>query len=223
MSTSGVAVEELALHEEQEQVHDQHARSSDDSIWSLTWEDYRRLHWVQLNPFTTLWHEMLFNIRPKFDAVKEALSVVALIDALLLTVVMSIPLNLSRDDLQAADELFLDPATDLGSWFTGKGGYQTLLVGAGAGVSLQEAFTTVSTMLAFLYTTSVCCLASSLVSIILSYTFGAVSNIEEDASRFLLWWFMARWVVLAEMGLTIVGVFVRAPLYFIVLSDGDPL
>jgi hypothetical protein len=184
--------------------------ANDGDIWALKWKDFQGLRWYQLNPLTTLWHEMLFNIRPKFDAVKEALSVVALIDALLLTVVMSIPLNLSRSDLEEADAMFLDPTTDLGTWFTGKGGYQNLLVGVGAGGSLEEAFTTVSTMLAFLYTTAVCCLAASLVSIILCYTFGAVSNIEEDADRFRLWWFFARWIVLAEMCLTIVGVFVRA-------------
>ena len=195
------------MDDEEEPQTTQENFEPDGDIWALKWEDFRHLRWYQLNPLTTLWHEMLFNIRPKFDAVKEALSVVALIDALLLTVVMSVPLNLSRSDLEDADALFLNPTTDLGIWFTGMGGYQNLLVGADAGGSLEEAFATVSTMLAFLYTTAVCCLAASLVSIILCYTFGAVSNIEEDADRFRMWWFFARWIVLAEMCLTIVGVF----------------
>jgi hypothetical protein len=182
----------------------------DGDIWALKWKDFQGLRWYQLNPLTTLWHEMLFNIRPKFDAVKEALNVIALIDALLLTIVMSIPLNLSRSDLEDANALFLDASTDVGRWFTGKSIAPKLqTAGAIDAQSYKQGFGTISTFLAFYYTTAECCLTASLLSIIICYTFGAVSNIETDKGRFRMWWFLARWIVLAEIGLTVAGVFVR--------------
>lgn len=149
---------------------------------------------------------MLFNIKSRFGAVKEAMSVVALIDALLLTVVLTIPLSMSRSDLQAINDLFVNQSFNPSIFFTQKQPYGNLLV-LGSGATLQEGFASMSTLLGFMYTTAVCTLASSLVSINITYTFGAVSDIEDDAERFQLWWFFARWIVLGEIVLTITGVF----------------
>ena len=118
----------------------------------------------------------------------------------------AIPLSLSRAELAEADEQFLDADFNPSFYFTAKHPFANILV-PGSGESLLEAFGTISTMLSYQYTVAVCCLAASLISIILTYTFGAVSDIEHDADRFQIWWWFCRWIVLSQISLTVIGVF----------------
>ena len=164
--------------------------SSPLTVYALRWEDYRRLTWVEAFPFTTLWAELLFNIRPTFTPVKEALNVMALINALLLTVVMAIPVGVPRADLDAANQLFVDPSFNPSVWFTRV---------------IQPQYGLLSNAIADNYTLAACTLAASLVSIILMYMFGSVTELEED-DLFLIWWWFTRWLFLAQIALTVAGI-----------------
>lgn len=59
--------------------------------------------WV---PVVNLLYDLLYDEKPTFDLVKETLTTISLVDALLLTVAWSIPGCVSYEELQAANERF---------------------------------------------------------------------------------------------------------------------
>jgi hypothetical protein len=126
---------------------------------------------------------MLFNLKPTFAGVKEALNVIALVDALLLTVVLSIPISLSRGDMAAINAMYNTGVNESNQtfapslWWTTRGVY-------GSQDSFQTTYDNISNMLGQNFTLSCCCLGASLMSIIITYLFGSVLDIEKDKERF---------------------------------------
>jgi hypothetical protein len=165
-------------------------------------------------PFINLFYDLLFDVIPCMDGVKDTLNLLGLIDALILGFSLSVFTSCDYDELSASDERFMRAEAD-GSL---SGYYHLYHLPALSGVFIGSP----SSQYAFQSYTSIICQFVSLICVLVTYldlsnkNFSGLSKYEVD-SKFRVWWMYARYSILLGFVCLIAGIWFSAASLFQVL------
>jgi len=163
----------------------------------MTDDKYESLKWYEKYPVINVIYDLLFDEPPCFSALDKTLNLFGLVDALLLTVVMTIPMSFSYDELVEMNERYTEP-----------GGYRDFFNGLSNYVGYSEGFEGMhgmySNRLNFNCSIALNCLSMSFISVVILYVVMSNSNLQDDETT-KHWWKYIRWLVLGQFVFTMVG------------------
>eukprot|EP00854_Cymbomonas_tetramitiformis_P021161 gene21161-25414_t len=165
------------------------------------------LKWYDIWPFFNLFHALLRYDAPSYENLERALNVLALVDALMLSVVITIPTAFSFEEVEQIDRRFSEGAYH--NFF--KGNFEYAFVRSFSG------------KVNYACTMSICYLSSSLLCVILLYFFSAfVEDIFGNRECFDHWWFYNRFSVLFALVSCIVGCAQSVIVYYMIVEAKFP-
>ena len=158
---------------------------------------YEPLRWYEKIPVVNLVYEVLFDEAPTFGALDKTLNLFGLVDALLLTIVMAIPMSFDYEELVELNERYT------------AGGYNKFFRGIGNYWGHQpEDFDGMkgyySNRLNFATANAINFLSVSFISVLILYVVMSNSNLCDDQST-KQWWKYVRWLVLGQLTCTLIG------------------
>lgn len=169
-----------------------------------------RWPWYEWFPLINLLYELLFDEPPTFEMLEKTMNMIGLVDALMLTIVISIPMSFEYDEVLSIDEKF-SPAGDFSAYWA----------------DLPEHEIPNSHRLQYWFSNAINYLSMAFISVFITYTVSANTfrpnaDPAEAIEEMRRWWIFGRWALLTQILLTMLGFLTTYTTVFIVIESKFP-